>query len=155
MKKKLAKITIGVIVLFGIVLGYLSSQTSKTGETPTTERAGDETGTSLLPGADKITISGVEMNNFNNFAIYKGKIGDTRFIDEKDFKATYFPQDEAFLINIMASPFDIVRAEAEIKFLSVLSLDKDNSCKLAVYITTPRTLNPNEAGTNYRLSFCE
>jgi len=155
MKKNLAKIVIGVIILLGIVMGYLLSQTSKTSEAPTTEGLDDGTGTSLLPGADKITISGVEMNNFNNFAIYKGKIGDTRFIDEKDFKATYFPEDEAFLINIMASPFDIVRAEAEIKFLSVLSLDKDSACELAVYITTPRTLNPNEAGTNYRLSFCE
>lgn len=109
-----------------------------------------------IPEEEKIEISGVEMKNFYKKAISVGQqIGDTLIVSNVEYNITYYPLDEAFLIVILRWPFDEIREKAEQDFLESLTISKEQACKLAVYITTPRYANPEYAGNNWRLSWCE
>lgn len=104
---------------------------------------------------EKIEMSGVLINDFNKKTIQVGKLNEVLFVNENRFNITYYPLDEAFLIVVTSIPFETNRLAAEDIFLEELGIDKGSACKLKVFITTPRIYNPNEAGTNFGLSFCE
>ena len=75
--------------------------------------------------------------------------------EEKNYKIIYFPETQQFNISIVSSPFDQVRKTAEEDFFQMMGPDRDFVCGLSVVITTPRFANPNQAGSLYKLSFCE
>ena len=106
---------------------------------------------------NKAIISNVKMNNFFNSANILNKEGDMQVSDATNsgYNITYLSQFNEFLISINKSPFDQFRIQAENNFLTKLGINQQEACKLTVVITTPRFVNPNQAGQNYSLSFCQ
>ena len=80
--------------------------------------------------------------------------GDLLISETKNYKVIYFPKNNQVFVSILSSPFSKFREEAEKELLEVLDIDSDTSCKLNVLITTPRFVNPEEAGKEDVLSFC-
>ena len=60
-----------------------------------------------------------------------------------------------YQITVLGSPFETARILAEQQFLYEVGLDEERACNLNVVISTPSFANPNDAGKNYGLSFCE
>lgn len=77
------------------------------------------------------------------------------FPDREGYQIFYFEDLEQFLISITASPFEQYRLRAEIDFLESLNISQREACSLDVVITTPARDNPEYAGKEYELSFCE
>lgn len=109
-----------------------------------------------IPTTEKIKVSGIEIKNFYKEAISVGEhIGDTLLVDKVEYKIIYYPLDKAFLIIVLRWPFEDIRENAEEDFLETLEISKSQACELSVYITTPAYANPEYAGKNWRLSWCE
>jgi hypothetical protein len=108
-----------------------------------------------IPQEDTIEISGVVMPNFYKFGSKPGLIGETTIINNRDYQIIYYPYDEGFLIPILNRPFNDYRVLAEEDFVRALSISKQDACKLKLGITTPFSINPEEAGINWPLSWCE
>lgn len=104
--------------------------------------------------AEKIEISGIEVNDFYKESESAGELGEVLFVNKPEYNITYYPLDDAFLIIITRYPFDEIRPSAEEEFLKALGINKTDACKLSVYITTPSFANPDRAGEVYELSFC-
>ena len=102
----------------------------------------------------KITIQGVEVNNFFSSSEKIDPQGDRELSQSNKYSIQYFPQFNSFLISLNASPFEEVRSEAEQDFIKKLGLDEKTACKLPVNIATSQKANPGFAGRNYPLSFC-
>jgi hypothetical protein len=60
-----------------------------------------------------------------------------------------------YQVNVLGSPFERARLDAEQAFLFELGITEERACVLNVVVTTPAYANPNDAGINYSLSFCE
>ena len=108
----------------------------------------------IAPTGEKITASGKIMDNFFKKSIVN-KRGDALITNTKDYQITYFSKEDQFLISILSSPFETNRKQAERQFLTDLNIDEKSACNINVIINTPNYANPNEAGTNYTLSFCK
>ncbi len=76
------------------------------------------------------------------------------FEKNNDAIASFFPQDQGFLITLLNSDLEKARTEAENDFLQKLNITKDQACTLKVTLNTPSFVNQKAAGTNYGLSFC-
>lgn len=127
---------LGIIILVVFVLGAMSAKNI------------------ILPGQNKVNISGVKVNDFNKMAVEKNNEGDVVFNQSQGFDIAHL-SNGSFIISITASPFDTNRKLAEEAFLKNLEITQDEACKLPVQITTPAFANPSQAGTIYKLSFCE
>ena len=149
-KNKINIFWVGVILAAVIII---SSFVSKFSPPPSFEKYSPKN--LLKKEPEKIEMNGVLINNFNKKTIEVGKLDEVLFVNENQFNITYYPLDEAFLIIITGIPFEDNRILAEKRFLEELGIETVDACKLKVFITTPRIYNPNEAGINYRLSFCE
>ena len=150
-KKRVIVITLAILALLAILSqkfdkAFKGSSKKFTQETQI-NRASEKT--------EKIEVNGIQVNDFNKKAIRVGELEEVLFVNESSYKITYYPQDVAFLIVITGIPFEENRQIAEKRFLEELGIKTTEACKLSVYITTPRAYNPNEAGINYRLSWCE
>lgn len=108
-----------------------------------------------LPQGSIYPISEIHMKNFYQFAQEIKSDGEVIIEENENYRIMYFPEREYFLISILSSPFSDVRKGAEESFLQILGLNRENACKLNLSITTPIFVNPNEAGTDYHLSFCK
>lgn len=158
MNAKKIIILAGLLLIIGIV-GY--TVTKK--QTPTPQELIDLGLPTSVPGAkidiptgDKLNLDGNQVSNVYKSAKTINENGDVIFAESDKYQEIYHPQrNNFFLISIIGSPFEEARKEAETKFLESLEISAEEACKLNVAITTPRFANPNEAGTTYRLSFCE
>lgn len=145
-RTKYKKTTITLLVatfLVGTLLavGYFKPNTVSNEQLDTTTRR---------PRQEKVDASAL----IKNPQVINDK-GDILVTESKDFKILYFPKTNQFLVSILSSPFEKARLSAEEEFLKTLSIDKKLACELNVLITTPVFINPNEAGKEYRLSFCD
>lgn len=101
----------------------------------------------------KIKISDVWVNNF-----YKdGEVdqnGDVVIKENDDYRLIYQNPFKLFIVNVLSSPFEKARAEAEEEFIKSLGITREESCKLNVRVGTPFFANPDFAKKSYGLSFC-
>ena len=151
-------LAVAVFALIGIFIPYPKSETTEPQKTiqPTASPfLPKDLETKIDQESPKIKISGVEVNNFYKEATEIKKDGFAKFIDKKDYQIMYIPVDNSFLISILSSPFDEIRTEAEKALLDKLKISQQEACYLKVNITTPSYANPEYAGKNYGLSFCE
>lgn len=81
------------------------------------------------------------------------KRGDNQLYASNKFTITQYITGE-YNINIILSPFEQIKTEAEQKFLELLNITQAQACSYNVIITTPHYANPEEAGKTYYLSFC-
>lgn len=160
MKKKLIRYAIigflGVLAIIGILSEVIKQKPAReAGEISNEpEKTKNPSSDGLLSVADRVTISGVEVNNF----LGTGQASDKEIVTVKkteNYTIIYHTKTSLFLISILSSPFREQRALAELEFIEKLGIEKEDACKLNVSITTPRFANEAEAGKNYKLSFCE
>lgn len=105
--------------------------------------------------AGRIMVSGISVKNPRSSVVMENEQGDVVFSKSNGFEIVYLPTFKQFLISITAPPFNENVSAAEQEFLDRLGISEAEACKLNVVITTPQSANPNEAGKNYGLSFCE
>lgn len=104
--------------------------------------------------ADRVIISGVTVKNFFKTAEEITSYGDVVIVNKPEYRILYQANFNQFLVNILSSPFEGVKAQAEKEFLRILDVTAPQACSLNVILATPRFANPDEAGKEYGLSFC-
>ena len=104
---------------------------------------------------ETINVSGVTVNNYYKGAIVTAPDGYALFEVNENYKFSYIPVDNSFLISIIENPFDKVRIEAETAFLKKLNITQKEACRLNVSVSTNIRIDPGRAGVNYPISFCE
>lgn len=103
----------------------------------------------------RITISGVSVKDVLSSPQATTPQGDVLIVDKPHaYQIVYLKSTNSFLISILGSPFEPIRQQAEQQFLILLDISQVQACMLSVTITTPISANPNEAGKDYPLSFC-
>lgn len=107
-----------------------------------------------LPNSKKIDISGIPVNNPYISPTQINAQGDSLMTQASVYELIYLKPFNEFLISITASPFEANRKLAEEAFLKRLGVTEKEACNLKVNITTRASVNPNEAGKKYKLSFC-
>ena len=104
---------------------------------------------------EKIEISGVKTANFLKNRSENNTSSYTTLAKTKDYHLFFILKEELFIVSITSYPFDSFRSIAEQEFLKKLGISQEEACKLNVDITTPMSANPDKAGKNYELSWCE
>lgn len=146
-KQKLIIIAVTVITVGAFVINRLIPEVEKILPTPSPTPRGERE-------AEKIEVTGVEINNFYDEETDINTRGDAMFVNTDKYQIVFFSNEQQFLISILDSPFDEVRKQAEKEFLKELGISRGEACTMNVLITTPGYANPENAGRNYRLSFC-
>ena len=147
-------IIIACIVLITIITIRFSSKKPPTTETPIITNPTLVPPNIPIPTGETINISGVNVKNPYATPVKIDTQGDSLMQEQASYNLVYLKPFNEFLISITASPFDINRKIAEDAFLKRMGITQQDACKLKVTITTPLSVNPNEAGQNYPLSFC-
>lgn len=125
-------------------------------EVPTTIPSPTESPINIpLPTGETVEVSGVPIKNPYISPVELSKNADSLMVRTDKYDLVYIKPYEQFLITINASPFESNRLEAEQAFLERLEISQEEACSLNVFVSTPYSVNPDESGTNYRLSFCE
>ncbi|MDO8461135.1 MAG: hypothetical protein Q7S38_01690 [bacterium] len=137
------------IFLLIIILFFLTQ-----GDKSTNEIVPLPTPTLVQTAPRKITVSGIQVNDFLSSPIKTNSDGDTLFIKNQKYQMVFFKEFNQFLITIDSSPFEETRKEAETKFMSKLGIDKTEACMLDVFVSFPKFAPPDIAGKNFPLSFC-
>lgn len=146
--------TIIIIVLVAIIITAISYILPNNNSGQPASSPAPKAGSTSNQASSKISISGIEVNNFLKNPLRTDNRKDATFLDNPKYGFVYFQKENQFLISITGSPFSTVKIQAENEFLTKLGIDKDQACRLNVVITTPYYANPNESGKNYKLSFC-
>jgi len=107
-----------------------------------------------IPTGERIDVSGVSVKNPYTSAVQLSAEGDSLMIQTNEYRLIYLKPFNKFLISIIASPFEENRQRAEEALLTRLEITETEACKLLVETTTPYSINPQEAGQIYGLSFC-
>lgn len=108
-----------------------------------------------IPTGKTIEISGVTVKNPYVSPVKIDPQGDSLMQENPGYSLVYLKPFNEFLISITSSPFEENRKKAEEAFLVRMGVTQEDACRLKVTITTPLSINPNEAGVNYPLSFCQ
>lgn len=153
---KILVVVVGVVLVVGGA--FLIFRNKGTGRTVNKlgnvgENIRDSIPDSIIPRA-KINVGGVEVNDFTKNRESINSQGDFLAVKEANYEIVYFPNGDYFNISVLASPFDTWRGVAEAKLLSRLGVNEKEACQLNVVVTTPLFVNPDEAGNQYPLSFC-
>lgn len=106
------------------------------------------------PSTNQTAIEETKIHELTKNKPINSAYGNIEFLKNKDYVINYFPDGEYYQIGVLNSPFEKVRKEAEEEFLRELSISNTQACSLNVEITTPFSINPEEAGAPYPLSFC-
>lgn len=108
-----------------------------------------------IPSTETIESQGVTIESPYLNEYERNRRGDTTFVENINYSIIYFAVDDQFLISITGAPFETYRKQAENDLLTELNVTQDQACTLDVVISTPGYVNPNEAGQNYSLSWCD
>lgn len=116
------------------------------------------TSTVSVPSGDTIVI-GTPRGSVTVKSPYKSPVevnveNDVVIKRTENYELDYFAKDNSFLIDVLVTPFEAARKEAESNFLSALGITQDQACKLSVFEAVPFFVDPNLAGRSYSLSFC-
>lgn len=111
--------------------------------------------TITLPRGETIEISQIPIRNPYISPAQINTEGDSLMTRDPGYDLVYLRETNQFIITIMLSPFETYRQIAEKALLERLNINEQEACSLDVNIGTPQSVNPNEAGRNYKLSFCE
>jgi len=84
-----------------------------------------------------------------------GSIGDTIFLEENNrFSIGFLKSENAFGIVLAAKPIDVVRKDAEDRFLRDLGISEKDACKLKVSVRVPASVDVKTDDRDIGLSFC-
>lgn len=74
--------------------------------------------------------------------------------DSKQYRFTYFYNDNSFFITFLEKPVKEDRIKAEEDLLKILGINKKGACRLIIHEVIPWTVDKKYGGINYNLSFC-
>ena len=156
-KKKLVTIAVIVVILVASIAIIIARNKKGTVQTfsPVPYSSNIPKAQLKVPTGDTMNVGGETVNNVYKNSPETSKYGDAYFVENDSYSISYILQGQYFQIYIQGSPFKDVRKEAEADLLKQLGVSQEEACKLDVRITTPAFANPNEAGTTYKLSFCQ
>jgi hypothetical protein len=157
-KKIIIIISVTILILFVIIANLLLPRKGEIvvpERTPVPEGSINIPSKFEIPEGETVETNKETVNNFFNENTQVNSRGDALIVNTENYHITYFSKEDQFLITILSSPFEEVRKVAEIDFIQTLGIDKETACKIGVIITTPAFANRDEAGKNYKLSFCE
>ena len=104
----------------------------------------------------KISIVGVEVNDFRKSAKLVNSEGDVLIETNSEFQMVYLPAFTQFIITAYGPNYSESRQKAEIEFLKRLGIRQDQACRLTVFVTFMDPADPRSGDKgNYNLSFCE
>jgi hypothetical protein len=144
---------LAIIILTGfLAIGLIVQRTQLTTPSEQDETSGSDTQMSKEV-EEKLNS---KLNELGGSTKTINKSGDFSLnVQSENYSIIYFPKNKSFNISITASPFERIRRQAENDFLKKMGPDEQFICSLNVVITTPRFANPDQAGRNYPLSFCQ
>lgn len=97
----------------------------------------------------------VVINNIFLHPIMTTQQGDVLFADHpRQYQILYLSQFNKFQIDVVGSPFEQYRYQAEQELLTALGITQTEACMLDVTTATSIHDNPDFAGVDYPLSFC-
>lgn len=99
-------------------------------------------------------VSGVKIKDITRVALDTNKNGDLKLADNNRYLISFLKKFNTFIITINSPPFDQVLSEAENFFVATLGIQKEDACRLTVYVNMTREVDPKKAGLNYNLSWC-
>ena len=164
MRKYLPLFGIVLATLFIILLIFIFRKQSPPEIIPPTY-----TGTGTLPSSgelqipttDKILVRGsggdVAINNvFKIGKLIEGSQYQGVAVKNTDaFDIIYFGKDQFALISIQKKPVLSVRLDAEREFLKLFGITQEQACGMRVSVKTDLATDPNLAGAELGLSFCQ
>ena len=103
--------------------------------------------TSKMEEVKQGAISGYETIN---------ESGDLLIKSAQEYQIVYLKKFDQFLISIKKTPFETSRKIAEQDFLNnILKTNKKLACQFNVKVVVPNFVDPELAGQEFSLSFCE
>ena len=146
-----------LIILFIPIVLYMIIPDVRNTENSTPELSQEVAEDAIIdiPQTDEVEIQEVTMNNFLKESAHSPKLNLVVLEETNNHTIEYYSKWDYFLISIDNSPFFQKRILAEKAFLNKLEINKEEACRLDVRVATPRHINPEEAGKEYGLSFCE
>mgnify|MGYP001562476789 CR=1 FL=1 len=99
-------------------------------------------------------VSGVKIKDITKVALDTNKNGDLMLANNDRYLISFLKKFNTFIITINSPPFDQVSGEAENFFITSLGIQKDDACRLTVYVNMTKKVDPKKAGLNYNLSWC-
>lgn len=156
---------IGGIILILLIIGGLvyflmpkASPEPSTNEDPFGALGG---GTRVPPNMIRVTLtdgSTADVPDFTQEAQPEGasavngyQVGGS---DDDAFQILYYPEDNGFLVSLLAEPLGENRLRAENALRGKLQLTDEALCKLNAHVATSIHVNETYAGQNLGLSFC-
>ena len=161
-KKKIILITGVIFIVIVIVVNFLlPGDGSEIDPTPVTQEVPDSYFSTEnypdteIPKTETVRAGGSIVKNFYTEGNKISPKGDVIISETSNYTIFYFEADDSFLISITKLPFEEMRLIAEEDLLQQLGIDEDKACRLNISTTTPAFVNPDEAGINWPLTFCE
>lgn len=169
MKKNYLLISIGMVIIAGVIGYFFAMRDQGSGTIPESPSQGtlvpsytpdaspysSPTGT---PGSigGKIRIPGyeVEMNDFYASSEVVTNDRSALIIFDPTFSVHYEASDKSFTLSIHADPIAYVRKSAENYFLEKLGISREQACALQVRVYVDMPEYPARMGIDYGLSFC-
>ncbi len=160
-KIKVVLAVLAVIISVLAIYIYIVNSSQKKTVVPTDQN--EASNYPLFPVPDKNeekftikTSSGdVTVENVYKNYLYDLSENGVAFKDNDDYYIAYYPEDQGFIITIMNSDIQRARDNAENDFISTLGINKEQACKLKVFLGVPISVSEKAAGENYGLSFCQ
>jgi hypothetical protein len=110
------------------------------------------TGDTIAIGTSQGTV--VMKNFYKNAAIVSADGSGALINDDHAYNISYSTYDSSFSISLLQTPVAVARTQAEAAFLQNLGISKEDACKLKVTVEVPIGVDPQNAGINLGLSFC-
>lgn len=162
MNKKIIIIIAGIffiILTAGIIFPVIRKSVPKALPTLISQqnqpsKLGSSLGSFEVPDNNQVVISDVTVNNFYNNELNRSG-GNVIFYEQNNIQVAYIYDINTFTITLSGTPFDQLKTQAESIFLSQLSINEQDACKLNVAIQASPFVYPERTDQTYRLSFCE
>lgn len=145
-----------ILLVFLLVIASQNTNPSPKGNTTISPSPFPNTNIKpTIPQGPTFRIQNTTVKNFYEGAKEVKPDGEVRVEESTGYHIIYEPGYNYFLLSIVGSPFSTYRLQAETALLKQLNIPPSQACQLNVDITTPRSINPKEAGITYKLSFCK
>lgn len=105
--------------------------------------------------AKKTALSKVLKNNDGKNIVSNDSVREHLLWRQAQYEIVYQEAFDLFLISVNEAPFEETRKKAEQAFLALLEASDSVACRMNVRVVSPYFANPDVAGQQFPLSFCE
>lgn len=159
-KKALITITSIIVIVVLFLIFFMRTKNAPAPTTPPTPSPSVFPSGFIVPQKtdSKMTIKtnegSVATNNVYADPIQQFPDNSVAFANNNYYYFAFFPLDESFVITILNPDIQTARVKAENDFLQQLSITKEQACDLKLTLAVPFSINQENSGQNFDLSFC-